>query len=136
MDPRPSPLPPSHDSKLDRRHIERQRKRGNLLRGEGGRGRAWSRIIRKQIILALLNHSILSEGNCCDFKRPNNKINNCPEPRLKLSQKHAYNNRQITNNVQWKHQLTLTKSNEGKYYLVIKQGEVEKTKRYPEGWGK
>jgi hypothetical protein len=35
--------------------------------------------------------------------------------------------------VQWKHQLTLTESNEGKYYLVIKQGEDEQTKRYPDG---
>jgi hypothetical protein len=35
--------------------------------------------------------------------------------------------------VQWKHQLTLTESKGGKYYLVIKQGKDELTKGNPSG---
>jgi hypothetical protein len=31
--------------------------------------------------------------------------------------------------VKWKHQLTLTESNEEKYYLVTKQGKDEETKK-------
>jgi len=37
--------PPAPISKLDRRHTGRLRKRNKSLKGEGGRGWAWSRII-------------------------------------------------------------------------------------------
>ncbi len=54
--PRPPPPPPPHSfpiSNLDRRHTGRLRKRDNLLKGEGGRGWARSRIIRPQESLVL-----------------------------------------------------------------------------------
>ncbi len=51
--PRPPPLPPSPVRNLDRRHTGRLRKRGNFLKGEGGRGWARSRIIRPQKSLVL-----------------------------------------------------------------------------------
>jgi len=47
------PNPPPPDSKLDRRHTGRLRKRDNLLTGEGGWGWVRSRIIRPQENLVL-----------------------------------------------------------------------------------
>ncbi len=47
----------------------RLRKKGNFLKGEGGKGWAWSQIIRPQESLAFsLNHSSLSgENSSCNF---------------------------------------------------------------------
>jgi hypothetical protein len=68
--PPPPPLLPT-DSRLDRRHIGRLRKRGNLLTGEGGNGRSQIRIVRPKKAWSSIYHwilSVLSSSPCEEVK--------------------------------------------------------------------
>jgi hypothetical protein len=53
-------LPPSPISKLDRRHIGRLRKRGNLLKEEGEGGGRGAESCERKKAWSSINHSILS----------------------------------------------------------------------------
>ena len=54
------PLPLSPVSKLDRRHTGRLRKRDNFLKGQGTRGWARRRIIRRKKSWSSINYTILT----------------------------------------------------------------------------